>query len=620
MSILTDSKEYLKMVMEDNPQQDLKNKGVIDSGCSRHMIGNISYLTDYEEIDGGFVAFGDFKLIDESYVLLKVPRKDNMYNVDLNNVAPQGGLTYLFAKATPDESNLWHRRLGHDTLTSTNSKALQSIPNALINSMNYKPVVLGNQSNGNAGIKACAGAGKAKVETAPGKEYILLPLWTQDPSFSSSPKDSPNARFKPLGEEEKKDAKDPRNEGGNPSTEEPRINQEKDASVNCTNNINTVSPTINAASIENNVVDENIVYGCPDDPNIPDLEEIGRFSDAEDDGAEADMTNLDTHIPVSSIPTTIIHKDHPLNQFIGDLQSATQTRQVTKNLEKYEFVSTTLKQRTSHKDLQNCLFACFLSQEEPKKVVRALKDLSWIEAMQEELLQFKLQDVWTLVKLPNGKRVIGTKWVFRNKRNERGIVIIIKKKIVGIKVNTQEEEEVYVCQPPGFEDPDFPDRVYKVEKALYGLHQAPRAWYETLLTYLLDNGFQRGKIDKTLFIKRDKSDILLVQVSMGELTFFLGLQVKQKEDGIFISQDKYVTYILKKISFNDVKTASTPMETHKPLLKDADGEDVDEHLIFRYLKGQPKLGLWYPKDSPFDLVAYTDNDYAGASLDRKSTT
>ncbi|GJT31033.1 putative ribonuclease H-like domain-containing protein [Tanacetum coccineum] len=190
------------------------------------------------------------------------------------------------------------------------------------------------------------------------------------------------------------------------------------------------------------------------------------------------------------------------------------------------------------------------------------------------------------------------------------------------------------------------------------------AWYETLSTYLLDNGFQRGKIDKTLFIRREKGDILLVQVYvddiifgsikkslctdfeemmhkkfqmsyMGELTFFLGLQVKQKEDGIFISQDKYVTEILKKFSFSDVKIASTPMETHKPLLKDADGEDVDEHLfqvnpksshlhavkrIFRYLKGQPKLGLWYPKDSPFDLVAYTDSDYAGASLDKKSTT
>ncbi|GJR42398.1 putative ribonuclease H-like domain-containing protein [Tanacetum coccineum] len=209
------------------------------------------------------------------------------------------------------------------------------------------------------------------------------------------------------------------------------------------------------------------------------------------------------------------------------------------------------------------------------------------------------------------------------------------------------EEEVYVYQPLGFEDLEFPDRVYKVEKALYGLHQASRAWYETLSTYLLDNGFQKGTIDKTLFIKKIKGDILLVQVM-------------QKEDGIFISQDKYVNEILKKFGFLTVRIANTPMETSKPLLKDAEAEDVDVHLyrsmigsliyltssrpdimfivydcarfqvtpkvshlyavkrIFRYLKGQPKLGLWYPKDSPFDLEAYTNSDYASASLDRKS--
>ncbi|GJT82488.1 putative ribonuclease H-like domain-containing protein [Tanacetum coccineum] len=354
-----------------------------------------------------------------------------------------------------------------------------------------------------------------------------------------------------------------------------------------------------------------------------------------------------------------------------------------------------------------------------------------------ELLQFKLQEVWTLVELPNRKRAIGTKWVFRNKKRKKSAFVKIKimhdwlqqwihtrrginydevfahvarieairlflayasfKDFVVYQMDVKSaflyckiEEEDYVCQPPGFEDPNFPDRVYKVEKALYGLHQAPRAWYETLSTYLLDNWFQRGKIDKTLFIRRDKGDILLVQVYvddiifgstkkslctefkkmmhkkfqisfMGELTFFLGLQVKQKEDGTFISQDKYVNDILNKFGFSDVKTARTPMETQKALLKDVDGEDVDEHLnrsmigslmyltssrpdimfavcacarfqvnpkvshlhavkrIFRYLKGQPKLGLWYPKDSPFDLVAYTDSDYAGASLDRKST-
>ncbi|GJV99098.1 retrovirus-related pol polyprotein from transposon TNT 1-94 [Tanacetum coccineum] len=256
-------------------------------------------------------------------------------------------------------------------------------------------------------------------------------------------------------------------------------------------------------------------------------------------------------------------------------------------------------------------------------------------------LQFKIQEVWTLVDLPIGKRDIGSKWVFRNKKVERGIVIRNKVRLVA-QGYTQEEgidydevfapvarieairlflayalfkdfvvyqmdvksaflygkikEEVYVCQPPGFEDPDFPDRVYKVEKALYGLHKAPRAWYETLSTYMLDNEFQRGKIDKTLFIKS----------SMGELTFFLGLQVKQKKDGIFISQDKYVDEILKKFGFKEVKTASTPIETQKPLLKDEDGKEVDVHIyqvnpkvshlyavkrMFRYLKGKAKKSV-----------------------------
>ncbi|GKE06971.1 putative ribonuclease H-like domain-containing protein [Tanacetum coccineum] len=283
--------------------------------------------------------------------------------------------------------------------------------------------------------------------------------------------------------------------------------------------------------------------------------------------------------------------------------------------------------------------------------------------------------------LPNGKRDIGTKWVYMNKKDERSIVIKNKARLVaqgyiqeeGINYDEMDvksafiygkiKEEVYVCQPPGFEDPDFLERVYKVEKALYGLHQAIRAWYETLSTYLLDNGFLRGKIDKTLFIRRDKGDILLVQVYVDDIIF--GSTKKslctEFEKMMHKNQDKYVNEILNKFGFSDVKTARTPMENQKALLKDANGEDLDEHLyrsmigslmyltssrldimfavcacvrfqvnpksshlhvvkrIFRYLKGQPKLGLWYLKDSPFHLVAYTNSDYAGASLDRKST-
>ncbi|GJU10032.1 putative ribonuclease H-like domain-containing protein [Tanacetum coccineum] len=311
---------------------------------------------------------------------------------------------------------------------STNSKAFREVDQigfliyALTNSMKYKPVVARNQSNGSIGTKACDNAGKARMETIPSKDYILLALSIQDPPFSSSSKDSPDAGFKPSGEEEKKDAEDPGKDSEIPSTEEPRINQEKDASVNSTNNINTVSPTVNAASIEDNVVDENIVYGCADDPNIPELEDIVYSDDDEDVGAEADMNNLDAFMPVSPIPTTRIHKDHPVEQIIGDLNSAPQTRRMTKNLKEHGLFSS-VQQRTNHKDFQNCLFACFLSQEEPKKVVQALKDPSWIEAMQEELLQFKLQEVWTLVELPNGKRAIGTKWVFKNKTRDSSWII-----------------------------------------------------------------------------------------------------------------------------------------------------------------------------------------------------
>ncbi|GJV50072.1 putative ribonuclease H-like domain-containing protein [Tanacetum coccineum] len=376
---------------------------------------------------------------------------------------------------------------------------------ALTNLMNYKPVVVRNQSNGNAGTKACDDACKTRMETVPGKDYILLPLWTQDPPLSFSSKDSPDAGFKPSGEEEKKDVEDPGNKDSKvPSTEEPRVNQEKDANINSTNNIKNVSPTVNGAGIVDNVVAENIVYGCADEPNMPELEEFGRFSDAEDDISGADMNNLDTYFQVSLVPTTRIHKDHPIEQIIGDLNSTPQTRRMTRNLEEHGFLSTTLEQRRNHKDIQNCLFACFLSQEEPKKVVQALKDPSWIEAMQEELLQFKLQEVWTLVELPNGKRAIGTKWVFRNKKDERGIVIKNKARLVAQGYTQEEgidydevfapvarieairlflayasfkdfvvyqmdvksaflygkiEEEVYVCQPPGFEDPDFPDRM-----------------------------------------------------------------------------------------------------------------------------------------------------------------
>ncbi|KAI3733564.1 hypothetical protein L6452_13008 [Arctium lappa] len=443
---------------------------------------------------------------------------------------------------------------------------------------------------------------------------------------------------------------------------------------------------------------------------------------AENTSVELHDSNLEVGLNEEPSHNTRVQKNHPPQLVIGDISSSMMTRHQSRLQEM--------------QDQQHTVLSCFLSQLEPKKAHDAMKESSWIEAMQEELLQFKLQDVWDLVDLPKCHRAIGTKWIFRNKRDERGIVIRNKARLVAQGYTQEEgidyeevfapvarieairlflayvsymnfkvyqmdvksaflygsiEEEVYVCQPPGFENPSYPDRVYKLKKALYGLHQAPRAWYDTLSSYLLENGFERGVIDKTLFIKRKKKDILLVQIyvddiifgstrdkmckefeelmhqrfkmsSMGELTFFLGLQVQQKSDGIFICQSKYVQDILTKFGFSDSKPASTPMETHKQITADLEGEDMDVHQyrsmigslmyltasrpdimfpvcvcarfqvrpkqshfqavkrIFRYLKGKPRLGLWYPQDSPFDLIAYSDSDLGGANLDRKSTS
>nr|GEX06062.1 putative ribonuclease H-like domain-containing protein [Tanacetum cinerariifolium] len=616
--------EFVKSKEQGNPQQDLQDKGVIDSGCSRHMTGNMSYLIDYEEINEGYVAFGgnpkrgkitgkgtiktgkldfekvyflrelkfnlfsvsqmcdkknsvlfndtdcivvspNFKFTDASHVLLKVPRKNNMYSVDLKNIVPKEGLTCLFAKATSDEYKLWHRRLGHlnfktmnklvkgnlaeavnivccvqnkvlvvkpynktpyelfhgrtpalslirpfgypvtilntkdhlgkfDALSlirpfgypvtilntkdhlgkfdgkadkgffvgySLNSKAFrvfnsrtriveltlhfrfsENTPNiagsgpnwlfyidALTKSMNYKPVITGNQSNGNAGKKAC---------------------------------DDVDDGFQPSSDDGKKVNEDSRHESK-------CKDQEKEDYVNMTNNVNV------AGTNEVNAISANTNNELPFDPEMPELEDIRTFTFSnkdEDDGTEADLNNLDTAIQVSPTLTIRIHKNHPLDQVIGDLHSTTQTRNMSKNLEEHG--------------------------------------------------------------------ASGTKWVFKNKKDERGIVVRNKARLCFLQdfvvyqmdfksafLYENIEKEVYVCQPPGFEDPEFPDKV--------------------------------GKIDKTLFIRRHKDDILLVQVYIDDI--------------IFGSNKKEL-----------FKNASIPMETQKPLLKEEDGKEVDVH-VYRSMIG-----------------------------------
>nr|GEY29424.1 hypothetical protein [Tanacetum cinerariifolium] len=398
--------------LNGNPQHALKDKGVIESGCLRHMTRNISYLSEFKEINRGYVTFGrDPK--GGKITCKGSPRENNMYNVDLKNIVPSGDLTCLFAKATLDESNLWHRRLGHIDFKTMNKLVKGNLVRGLLSK------VFENNHT-------CVAYKKGKQHRASCKSkpvsYVSQPLQREWTYITQS------------------------------------MNYQSIIAGNKPNHNASIQENLNA------------------DPQNTDA------------NAAFDVKETESEVHVS--PSS------------GD--------------------------KTKNHD---------------EKTKRDAK----------------------------GKR---------------------------------------------FEDPDHPNKVYKVVKALYRLHKAPTAWFETLANYLLENGFQRGKIDQTLFIKKQK----------------------------------------------DGKSANTPIDTEKPLLKDPNGKDVDVHTyrsiisslmyltssrpdimfavyacdrfqvtpkdlhlhavkrIFRYLKGKPHLGLWYPKDSPFNLVAYLDSDYAGASLDRKSTT
>ncbi|GJS77774.1 putative ribonuclease H-like domain-containing protein [Tanacetum coccineum] len=805
----------------------MNDKGFVDSECSRHMTGNMTYLSNFKEFNGGYVTF----------------------SFDIKNIVPKESLTCLVAKATSDESMLWHRRLGHINFKNINklvkenlvkglpkkrfendqtcvaclkgkkhrasckskngvaerrnrtlieatrtmladsklpttfwveavstacyvhnrvlvikphnktpyelfrgfkpalsfmkpfgchvtilntldslgkfdgksdegffvgyslsSKAfrvyntrtrkveenlhvwfLENKPviegngpkwlfdiNSLTQSMNYVPVTAGTNSNESTGTQGNLNAG---TFTTRSQDCIVMPIWKDASYFDSPSKKVGNDDLKSAVDNPKQDEEGLNNENNDKDKSEedssPKENNTADQQVN------TASPKLNTGSLALNTVDSSVNATTPEDmlgaSHSFEATHVEFFNDEYE--PKVDLGNIPNSYPVPTTPNTRIHKDHPIENMIGQVKSSVQTRRMTHNTNEQGFISAVYEGKT-HEHLHTCLFACFLSQEEPKRISKALSH-----------------------------KAISTKWIFKNKKDEIGIVIRNKARLVA-QGHTQEEgvdydevfapvarikairlflayasfmgfmiyqmdmksdflygqieEEVYVCQPLGFEDPDHPDKVYKVVKALYDLHQAPRAWCETLTNYLLGNGFHKGKIDQTLFIKKKKGDILLVQIyvdaiifgstkkelctefeklmkdkfqmsSMGELTFFLGLQVQQKKDGIFIHQDKY------------------------PLVKDGDATDVDEHLyrsmigslmylttsrldimfavcacarfqvtlktshllavkrIFRYLKGKLTSGLWYSRDSPFELDAYTDSDYARATQDKKST-
>nr|GEX99607.1 hypothetical protein [Tanacetum cinerariifolium] len=518
---------------------------------------NMSYLSDFQELNGGYVAFGGNPKGGKISETLHVNFLENKPNI------ASTGPTLLF---------------DIDSLTRT---------------MNYQPVTARNQSNPSAGFQGEFDAEKAGEEA--NQQYMLFPVWSTgssnphnkegDAAFDGKEHDaekpesavnlSPSSRNRELNADFKDYSEDSGNDVSVAGPIVPTVGQNYSNSTNPFSvaghsNTNT-SPTYGKPLLK---VASQLSYNS----DMLEMEDIA-YSDHENVVAKADINNLETSI--------IVYKN---------------------------------------------------KKDERGIVVRNKARLVTQGHTQEEGIDY--EEVFAPVARIEAIRLFLACTSFMG-------FMVYQMDVKSAFLYETIEEEVYVYQPSGFEDPDYPDKVYKVVKALYSLHQAPRAWYETLANYLLENGFHRGQIDQTLFIKKQKGDILLV---------------KQKKDGIFISQDKYVAKILKKFGLIEGKSASTPIDKEKPLLKDPDGEDVDVHIymsmidslmyltssrpnimfavcacarfqvtpkalhlhavkmIFRYPKGKPLLGLWYPKDSPFDLVAYSYSDYAGASLDKKSTT
>ncbi|GJR00214.1 putative ribonuclease H-like domain-containing protein [Tanacetum coccineum] len=620
----------------DDPQRALKNKGPVAFGGSKGQItgkgkirtgkldfDDVCFVKELQQFNlfsvsqmydkknkvlftntAYLVLSPDFKLPDENQVLLRVPRQHNMYNFNLENLVPSEGLTCLIAKATTDESNKWHRRLGHVNFKNLNklmkgnlvrglpskifqndhtcvacqkgkqhkaackAKVVSSISQPLqllhmdlfgptsVRSINHttyflvitddfsrfnwvfflrtrcdngikfknremiefcglkgikreysnartpqqngvaerknrtlieaartmladsflpntfwaeavntacyvlnRPVTTENRANklaglhkanSNAGIQDQFVTGNSELDDESAQEYCVLPIWS---SYTSTTKSS---EVQSSGKESYKDVALKRN-----TDPKEQVDQ--------------------VAANTNDGILSNASYN--------------------DEGAVADFTNLESTMNVSPIPTSKIHTIHPTTQILGDPSSAVQTRS--------------------------------------KKISDALEDESWVDAMQEELLQFQIQKVWILVDLPPGKKTIRLKWVYRNKKDERGVLVRNKTRLVA-QGHRQEEgidydevfapvarieairiflafasymgsivyqmdvksaflywiidEEVYVTQPPGFTDPMYPKKVYKVVKALYGLHQAPRAWNATLSNFLLKNGYRREEL------------------------------------------------------------------------------------------------------------------------------
>nr|GEY79712.1 hypothetical protein [Tanacetum cinerariifolium] len=635
------------------PSQNLSNKG----GCKitgkgtiktgklefenvyfvkdlKYNLFSVSQICDNKNIvlftDSEYIVLGrDFKLLDDANILLRTPRQHNMYSIDSNNIVPHRDLTCLDAKASADECMLWHRRLGHLNFKTVNKLVRHNL-------------VRGLPTKRFENDHTCTACLEGKQHKASLTDDFSRFTWT----FFLKSKDENSGILKKF------------------ITEIENLKDLKVKIIRCDNGGEFRNKEMNDFCLQNGIKREFSNARTPQQNGVAKrrnktLIKAARtmLVDAKlpahdallESSSSKPQDHCSTEVPEGSgNPNPTASTSNPPADPIEILTMETLIPTVSSPVPTAYFTDSqkpSSDARLISKRVAN------------KKETPSLENILSLTNRFEDILRVTTNSEESN-GVPKGVRPIGTKWVLKNKKDERGIVIKNKVRLVA-QGHTQEEginydevfapvarieairlflayvsfmgftvyqmdvksaflygtidEEVYVMQPLGFQDPEFLAKVYKVEKAMYGLHQAPRAWYGTLSKYLLKNGFQRGDI-------------------------------------------------LKKFGYSDVRSSNTPMDKENPWGKDRTGKDVDIHLyrfmigslmyltasrpdimfdvcacarhqvtpkechlhavkrIFRYLKGHPKLGLWYPKESPFDLVAYSDSDYGSATQDRISTT
>ncbi|GJT46017.1 putative ribonuclease H-like domain-containing protein [Tanacetum coccineum] len=862
---ITGTKSPNTMVDQDYPHRALQNKGIVDSGCSRHMTGNKAYLAEYQDFNGGPVAFGgskgyitgkgkiktgkldfedvcfvkelqhfnlfsvsqicdkknkvlftdseclvlspEFKLPDANQVLLRIPRQNNMYSFNLENIVPSGGLACLIAKATIDESNKWHRRLGHVNFKNLNKlvkgNLVRGLPSKIFqNDHTCVACQKGKQHKASCKAKSFRRFSwvffiRTKDETSGILKDFIRQIENQLNQKVKTIRCDNGTEFKNRDfiefcgskgiKREYSNARTPQQNGvaerKNMTLIEAARTMLADSFLPNTfwaEAVSTACYVLNRVLVTNpqNKTPYELItgkipiisyirpFGCHV-TILNTIDHLGKFNGKSNEGFLVGYSlqskafrvyNLETKRVQANLHITFlenkpnvarkgptwlfdldyltdsmnyqpVRSENQANKHAG-LQEANQNAGTEESIDAgdspievesaqdyfvlpiWSSYTSTVKsskageEPTKHHDFKQVDKEDQVFLDELERLKRKEQDANdAAKALRkefaqetEDLLLRSMEPAKAKSKIPALKEIYNNPTdgiftnssyddegavadftnlepvvdVYKNKKDERGVVVRNKARLVA-QGHRQEEgidydevfapvarieairiflafasymgfivyqmdvksaflygkidEEVYVSQPPGFIDPKYPKKVYKVVKALYGLHQAPRAWYATLSTFLLKNGYRRGTIDKTLFIKKDKHDIILVQVYVDDIIF--GSTKKS-------CQDKYIEKILKKFDFVSVKTASTPTETQKLLVKNEEASDVDIHLYrsmigsLMYLTAsRPDIMfvvcacsrfLVTPKTSHLSAVKRIFSDYAGANLDGKSTT